>query len=138
MLLLVASLMSGSGTVALGMVRGDVDIGTGLVGLAKGWAFGFYYWDQIGADAVAKFDTGAVAKITAGVVVLVYLMMLRLFYAISWALRDLVRRKGMVSRTRARIMCFITGIIGMAVVTWGFAFPRAIVDAVTKLAEAVP
>jgi len=128
-LLLVGSLLSGGGEVVLGMVRGNVGI-EGVPAFVGNWVGGFYHWDRIGVVALSDFGAGAVPKITVFVVGLVYVMMFRLFYKVAWVMRDFIRRKGITSKSRAKLMCYIMAVIMMGIFTWGFEFPRAIVEAI--------
>ncbi len=128
LLLLAGSLLGGGGELALDVFRGTVDPVTGAVDFIGSWAAGFYNWDRIGVNALADLS-GAMAKLTIVAVVVVYILMFRLFFRATWIVRDFVRRKGIVSKTRAKLMCIIFAIILMAIFTWGFEFPRALLGA---------
>lgn len=135
LLLLVGSILGANGELVLATFRGEVDILSGIVGFVGNWVAGFYNWDRIGVNALSTAGADVVAKLTVGLVMAIYLAMFILFYKIGWHIWDLLRRKAVVSKTRAKMVdvpvSFVIGIIMMGIFTWGFEFPRALLGAIS-------
>lgn len=127
-LLLAGSLLSGSGEQLLGVVRGTIDPVTGISGFVGSWIAGFHNWDMIGVQALADLS-GVMAKLTVFAVIVVYLLMFKLFFRATWIVRDFIRRKSIVSKTRAKLVCIVFTFVLMGIFTWGFSFPRALLEA---------
>lgn len=100
------------------------------VGLASAMATGMYSWDQTGTQAVLNYEAGVggLTFIVIGVVIIVYILAMRLFYRMSKFIINLFRPpKGWA---REKLIALAMMCILIALFSGGLGFWRALLGAV--------
>ena len=120
-LLFVSGGLVNAGQNVLALAQGTTTTDIAITSIVVGFALGLYTWGVTGVQAWNSFgQTGALYSLAiVGLVVLIYLLALKFFYRLSYAIRGLVRRKPQISPQREKLGMFVVAIILLAFFTLG-------------------